>query len=258
MTNVTTATQYLKGRVSAALRKLQVPLCSNSVWIGPFEQLAGAGHSLVTSENLGFSNREYSRTYFIDVQCKIVSLLGEVEEGSASSDQNALHNWMSRYYFNSGIQRVDYAAERLAATFGSIDCRCGRATDVKTDAGKWSRLKDRMNGANTRFSHVKGEYAGALGRFEEIMKQLGTRYERGEPFDKSRGLAMIRYHVNSRKHAVYLRSKTLDSLPTPSPGEVVTWSKAGTMAQIETAADCYVLVCDAYAELIAWHPDAHD
>jgi len=27
---------------------------------------------------------------------------------------------------------------------------------------------------------------------------------------------------------------------------------------METAVDCYVLACGAYAELMAWHPDAHD
>lgn len=88
--NVTTTTPYLKDRISEALGKLQVPRRYNSVWIGPFEQLAGAGHSLIMSENLGFSNRTYSNTYFLDVQRRIVSLLDEIEKGTAGSDQDAL------------------------------------------------------------------------------------------------------------------------------------------------------------------------
>jgi len=222
LTPLTITTPCLKDRISEALGKLQVPQRHNSVWIGPFEQLAGADHSLIMSENLGFSNRTYSYTYFLDVQRKIVSLLDEVEKGSASSDQDALDNWMSRYYFNSGIQRVDYAAERLIATFGGIDCSCGRPAEVRTTGGRWPTFLQRINGADTRLSHVNGEYGGVPGQFEEVIKQLGKRYERKEPFDKSRGLAMIRYHVNSRKHAVYLRSEALNSLPISGPGEVVT------------------------------------
>jgi hypothetical protein len=260
LTPPTAITPCLKDRISEALGTLQVPKRYDSVWIGPFEQLAGAGHSLIMSENLGFSSRKRSRTYFVDVQRKIVGLLQEVGRETASSDQDALSDWMSRYYFNSGIQRVDYAAERLIATFGGIDCTCGRAPDVNSPAGRWPTFRQRTDGAKTRLSHVKGEYVNALGRFEEIIMQLdpAKRYERNEQFDESRGLAMIRYHVNSRKHAIYLRSKTLDSLPTPSFGEVVTWSKVGNKIQMKTAVDCYVLACDAYAELVTWHPDAHD
>src|SRR5713101_113430 len=102
----------LKTRLNTLLAQIQVPVLHDSAWIGPFEQLVGAAFSLVESEKMGFSQREYSPVYHPAVQCKIVLLLAELEAGMESTQRDALDNWLSRYYFNSGIQRVNFAAER--------------------------------------------------------------------------------------------------------------------------------------------------
>src|SRR6185312_11969300 len=86
------------------LRKIEAPASYDSAWIGPFEQLVGAAFSLIESEKRGFSRRTYDRQYHPRVQCKIVSLLEEFETGQQVEQHNALDNWLSRYYFNSGIQ----------------------------------------------------------------------------------------------------------------------------------------------------------
>lgn len=112
-------------RASTALSQIQAPRLHDSAWIGPFEQLVGAAFSLIESENRGFSRRKYSAVYHPAVQRKIVSLLAELEAGVESTQRDALDNWLSRYYFNSGIQRVTFAAERLIATFAALPCKCG-------------------------------------------------------------------------------------------------------------------------------------
>jgi hypothetical protein len=103
--------------VMRILRQVQVPTLHDSAWLGPFEQLVGAAFSLLESEKRGFSRRKYNPMYHPFVQRKIVSLLQELEACKKSRQQDALDDWLSRYYFNSGIQRVNFAAERLIATF---------------------------------------------------------------------------------------------------------------------------------------------
>jgi hypothetical protein len=239
----------------AALTTLQVPSLHDSAWIGPFEQLAGAGYSLLASEKLGYSGRSHFGLYHPLVQSKIVSLLTDKLTNQTSSENEALDNWLSRFYFNSGIQRVDFAAERLFATFASVPCVCGNRASEVTVAGRWPRFKERLDGAKKRLTHVEVEYAKPLTSLREVIKQLDDWYEPAQPFDPTRGLAMLRFAVNSRKHSVYKRGEALDSLAQPASG-TVTWLNAGNSARMETAANAFVLACKTYAELLAWHPNA--
>jgi len=240
-------------RLSTLLNQINAPALHESAWIGPFEQLMGAIFSLIESEKRDFSFREYSPVYHPAVQCNITSFLRELEAGMKSTQQDALDNWLSRYYFNSGIQRVNFAAERLIATFAALPCKCGsRSPEITIRNTKPPKFKERLNGAQVRLTHVETEHA-ALPNLKAVLCQLGTPYDRNEPFDPTRGLAMIRHDVNNRKHSVYKRSETLDSLPQPSSG-AVTWSDAGNQARMETGVACVELVALAYGELLLWHP----
>lgn len=240
-------------RLNTLLSGIQVPVLHDSAWIGPFEQLVGAAFSLIESEKRDFSRREYSPVYHPTVQSKITSLLRELETGMESTRQDALDNWLSRYYFNSGIQRVNFAAERLMATFAALPCKCGsRSPEIAIGNNKPPKFKERLNGAQARLSHVEAEYA-ALPNVKAVLGQLGTPYDKNETFDPTRGLAMIRHDVNNRKHSVYKRAETLDSMPRPSSGSV-TWSDAGNQARMETGVLCVELVALAYGELLLWHP----
>jgi hypothetical protein len=116
-------------------------------------------------------------------------------------------------------------------------------------------FQQRLNGAQTRLAHVETEYAASLTKLKALLGQLGTRYDRNDPFDPSKGLAMIRRDVNSRKHSVYKRSEVLDALPRPASG-TVKWSDAGCNSQMETAVASLDLVVGAYSELLAWYPVA--
>lgn len=243
-----------KTRLDTLLSQLQAPVLHDSAWIGPFEQLVGAAFSLVESEKRGFSGRAYSPVYHPAVQCRIPLLLGEFEAGVKSTDQDALDNWLSRYYFKSGIQRVNFAAERLIATFAALPCKCGsRPPEITIRNNRAPNFAERLKGAQARLTHVEAEYSPLLPKLKAVLGQFAAPYERNEPFDPLRGLAMIRYDVNNRKHAVYKRAETLDSLPTPA-SSTVTWSDAGFAAQMKTGVECLELVATAYGELLLWHP----
>lgn len=241
-------------RLRPVLLQLQAPILHDSAWIGPFEQMVGAAFSLIESEKRGYSLRQYSPVYHPVVQCKIVSLLTELEAGRESTQKEALDDWLSRYYFNSGIQRVNFAAERLIATFAALPCVCG-GRPPEIPSGTRSKFRDRLNGAKARIAHVETEYSGSFAKLKEVFTQLGTRYERSDAFDPAKGLAMLRQDVNSRKHSPYKRSETLDSLPTPPSGRI-TWADAGFSKKMEIAVDSLGLVGGAYTELLAWYPQA--
>src|SRR5262249_42193925 len=142
------------------------------------------------------------------VQHKIVSLLAEFEAGHESTDEDALDNWLSRYYFKSGIQRVMFAAERLIATFSALPCKCGNhPTEIVVKNHRAPKFQERLGGALVRLAHVETEYTPRLKQLKLVLDQLGVRYGRTDPFDPGKGLAMIRRDVNSRKHSVYKRAE---------------------------------------------------
>jgi hypothetical protein len=243
-------------QLDAVLRELRAPALHDSAWIGPFEQLMGAVFSLIESEKRGFSRRYHSFVYHPTVQCKIASLLGELEAGQESTDQDALDNWLSRYYFNSGIQRTNFAAERLVATFASLPCKCGsRPPEITVRNNRAPKFVERITGAQVRLTHVETEYSPLLPKLKATLGQLGARYDRNDAFDPAKGLAMIRQDVNNRKHSVYKRAEALDSLPQPASG-TVTWSNAGNNARMGIGVECLELVAGAYSELLAWYPMA--
>jgi hypothetical protein len=245
-----------KPRLNSLLTQIEAPVLHDSAWIGPFEQLVGAAFSLIESEKRGFSRREYSPVYHPAVQCKIVSLLAEFEAGMESTQRDALDNWLSRYYFNSGIQRVNFAAERLIATFAALPCKCGtHPPEIVIRNSRTPKFEKCLNGAQVRVAHVETECATPLTKLKSVLGQFAAPYNRNDPFDPSKGLAMIRPDVNSRKHSVYKRSEVLDALPRPASG-IIAWSKAGCNARMETAVDSLELVVGAYVELLAWYPRA--
>ena len=59
----------------AALELLEVPL-DGSVWVGPFEQLQGAGYSLLAAKRHGIYTRD-TFNYHARVRSKIVALILE-------------------------------------------------------------------------------------------------------------------------------------------------------------------------------------
>ena len=241
-----------RSRLDSSLNTIQTPSLYDCAWIAPFEQLVGAAYSLIESEKRDYSHRGHSLVYHPAVQGKIVSLLAELDAGGVSTDKEALEEWLSRYYFNSGIQRLNFAAERLAVTFAILRCSCGGRTPPIA-IGTRVTFKVKLERAKSQVAHVESEYSGSLAKVKEVIKQLETYYERSDSFDPSKGLAMIRQDVNNRKHSPYERSATLDSLPTSSSG-TVTWANAGFKKKMAIAVTSLELVVGAYTESLAWFP----
>lgn len=254
-TTVSPASQPdLHSRLRTKLSAIHAPDTYDSAWIGPFEQLVGAAFSLIESENRGYSKLTYHGLYHPNVQKKIISLLTELEADKESSDNAALQNWLSRYYFNSGIQRVNFAAERLIATYASLPCSCS-AHAATVPLGMLVKFKILRKAADALVLHAESKHAASLPKMKEVLKQLSAPHERTDPFNPTRGLAMIRQDVNRRKHSAYKRSETLDSLPAAASG-TATWADAGFLKKMEVAVSSLELVADAYAESLSWCPQA--
>lgn len=255
MSNVSLPTQPdLNARLKTKLSAIEAPGTYDSAWIGPFEQLVGAVFSLIESENRGYSRLTYSGLYHPNVQARIGSLLAELVAGKESSDRAALENWLSRYYFNSGIQRVNFAAERLIATYASLACSCS-AHPSAVPLGMIVKFKVLRKAAEGLVAHAESTHAASLPRMREVLKQLSSRYDRTDAFEPAKGLAMLRQDVNRRKHSAYKRSETLDTLPTATSGPL-TWANAGFQRKMEVAVSSLELAGDAYAESIVWFPQA--
>jgi hypothetical protein len=253
LANTSPNTDIIFTKLIDILGQIQAPVLHNSAWLGPFEQLVGAAFSLIESEKMGFSTGKYNPLYHPQVQCKIVSLLGEFEAGKQMAERGTLNHWLSRYYFNSGIQRVTFAAERLIATFAALPCKCGGAPEIVISNDRAPKFQERFDGAQARLAHVETEYPLRLTNMKAVLGQLAIPYHRNHAFDASKGLAMMRRDVNNRKHSVYKRVEVLESLPRPVSG-TYTWSEAGCNTQMKVAVDCLKLVVGAYSELLAWYP----
>src|ERR1700722_12107684 len=95
----------------ATIESLKVPE-EKCVWIGPFEQLHGAGYSFLAAKRHGVYTRDFEN-YHALVRTKVIALIVEQDTTGQVQDKSALDNALAGFYFNSAIQRVVWASERL-------------------------------------------------------------------------------------------------------------------------------------------------
>src|SRR6266404_506749 len=181
-------------RLVKALGTLTTPVFG-AVWIGPFDQLVSAGRALLKANKLGYDDRALA-TYYFDVHAKVVPLLVDEAEDRDISSPKDLENFLSSFYFNAGIQRLTFAAERLLATFVAIPCPCGQRTPevVRNRNGKWPKLQDCCEKANQRLNHLANQdgVGSSLDRFRSFVASLsGWDYR---TFSSEKGLSMLRDH----------------------------------------------------------------
>ncbi|MHB8413007.1 MAG: hypothetical protein ACYDDI_13825 [Candidatus Acidiferrales bacterium] len=245
--------------IIASLKKLQCP-SYNSRWLGPFEQLVGAGYALLAA----IQRRIYSRNleqYNPRVQKKVTSHIESFFSGKQMLDARGFDDWLAGFYFNSGIQRIVWAAERLLLTCAAANCPCGsRKTEdaVGDDRPRWP---DILEGALQRLDHLQNDDGLKLAHCQTVREQFIIRddsgkkreYRRNDSLDSSKVLAMLRYDVNNRKHRVYERSVLRDH-QSAGKGDGKTWSSSGADLQMNLAIQAFTLVCDAYEELRRWNP----
>ncbi len=149
----------------------------------------------------------------------------EYFDGKQSSDKAAFDDWVSGFYFNSGIQRIVWAGERLLLTFASIERSCGGRPMESAVSTARPRFPAILQGAEERLDHIVKDNGHALVETRNGRGQFVPEYERGQPLD-SRVLAMLRYDVNNRKHKVYGRSRLLDRA-SAGQGDNKMWSTTG-------------------------------
>ncbi len=240
--------------IKNALQGLKLPE-PGTVWIGPFEQLQGAAYALLAAERHGVYERNFHE-YHAKVRAKVVALILQHAANEKLSDKDAFDNAVAGFYFNSAIQRIVWAAERLVTAFVSVECSCCGAVE-RSAICKTSHFSDFLKDARRRLKHIGS--SGGQG-FLEVSKflQLFTRkpYRRESPYDPGHILAMLQYDVNNRKHAIYgplaRDRKTADLRGNAKPSR---WSNAPQHVQMHLSCAAFEAVCRAYDELKDWQPN---
>lgn len=243
------APNFGRGYVVQALSRLETPRSHKSVWIGPFDQLVSAAYALLQADSLEFEKRS-TEHYYPNVHRRIVKSLTEDALGEPCSSPQALRDFRSGIYFNAGVQRLTFAAERLIITFAGTPCTCKMGAEIAFQNRSWPKLADCRAGAERRLTHVADHYDKEFVRFRELLNQLKGWDTRSLRADKA--LAILRRHVNQRKHGIYLRDEWAEAVPKDPAGQ----KKWSGKEQMELALGAFGLVCDAYSELLAWNPTA--
>jgi len=107
-----------------------------------------------------------------------------------------------------------------------------------------------------RVDHVRQRGEGEVASLTELLRQHeGDEYEDGEQFDENHSMRMLRYDVNSRKHAVYVRRRILHRR-REAEGFAMTWATAGAERQFQIACQMFQVVVAAFEEVLRWHPEA--
>jgi hypothetical protein len=226
--------------ITSELRKLKTPNSEDNVWIGPFDQLVSCGYAIVQAANRGFIGRETER-YYDNVFVRIVKLLGQEEH--ENSELVALNNYVSSFYFNAGIQRLVFAAERLIATFVGVYCDCGKEPlIVGHTTPRWPVL---LSVAQCRLEHP--HFDSSMPHLRKMLSCASDWHTRC--CDRDKCIAILRDQVNPKKHGIYDRAWILAHRPTGSDGG--PWSPTD---QLRLAEHGFEIVCNAYSEVVAWNP----
>lgn len=239
--------------IRAALQALTVPE-GGSAWVGPFEQLQGAGYSLLAAIRRGIYTRDLS-DYHARVRKVIITSILEQDTTGRVRNKSAMDNALAGFYFNCAIQRIVWASERLAKTIIGIPCGCGRPPHRHAKEENFGKLR---KAARDRTEHLRTQDNIEMPQTREMLRQFGEkRYRRDMPFDRNSVLGMLRYDVNNRKHPVFGPSaRDRRSAGKAHSAEPKTWSTAPQDLQMQFACEAFSLVVRAYNELRSWQPSA--
>jgi hypothetical protein len=239
--------------VKDALSSLDLPN-EASVWVGPYEQLHGAGFALLAARQYGVYERDL-QNYHTRVRTKIVSLILEHADTGRVSDKSAFNNAIAGFYFNAAIQRIVWASERLVKTFVTLECTCDRPPEKNAKSRKFNEL---VCSAFVRMHHLlteDGRDHTTLKDMSGMLKQLKSNYGDSSKYNPAEALSMLRYDVNKRKHAVFgPQARDRKSARLLCDDVPRTWSDAPQNCQMHLACAAFEVVCRAYRELVRWQP----
>lgn len=232
--------------VRDVLASLRCPRFGDSPWIAVFEQLASAGYALLAAEKHGYSHRDQRRfAYHGRIRADVVGWLAGYAFPQYVSDYTAQDDLLSGFYFNSAVERLVWAAERMVATFAAVPCPCGRAPEPRGAA-----FSDCWKSASQRLEHVSQEDRIDLLNFGLVMLQLAPeRHQREPELNPEMVLPALRFEVAHRRSPARLNGRSpADDRPA--------WSTAGPLAQANLAGQAFALLCRAFNELVDWQPNA--
>jgi hypothetical protein len=198
-----------------------------TVWIGPFEQLAGAGYALLTAHRLGIGTRGRRINYHDEVRRTVIpTLVAHLKDGSAAAPM--VTKWLAGFYFNAAKQRLVWTDERLLRGFVATGCSgCSwRSGYVGGDMPKVVEL------ANLCVDHAMACRKKQLIHTAQLIRA----------HDLSGPLMLLRRGVNARKHSLY-----------PELQHTIEGRVPETQ-QVRFARDVFDLLVEAYAELLQWCP----
>lgn len=228
-------------RDSAA--NLQCPKYSDSAWILPYEQLAGAAYALLEAERHGFSRRDQHRhDYHTHIRENVTAWIAEAP---FRQNPTEFEDWLGGFYFNCAMQRLVATAEHLV--LATADSRCGCGAQDPDGHGSYTHV---WNEAKRRIEHLKKEHHLKFEATEELLGQMAPdRHRREMAFDPAHALAMMRFELQ-RRH----------SFPEEGEGgeQRQTWSSAPTVLQITCASEALALLVRAFNELSGWRPEVRE
>ncbi len=237
--------------VRNALKAIRLPEVG-TVWIGPYEQLHGAGFALLAATRHGVHRRDLSN-YHVRVRTRIVQAILEHDELGKVTDTSIFDNAIAGFYFNAAIQRIVWASERLIKTFVGIPCPCGRAPEKNAASRNFGML---LRDAKIRLGHLISDDKKTFPALSAVLNQFPAReHKRESRYNPKNALAMLRYDVNNRKHAVYGPYARDRKSAGDCDVQPLYWSDAPQDCQMHLACSSFVVVCRAYDELRDWQPD---
>jgi hypothetical protein len=233
--------------VRDTLECLELP-DDGSVWVGPYEQLHGARFSLLGAKRHGIYARDIC-DYHVRVRTKIVALILQHDATGQVEDKSALDNALAGFYFNAAIQRVVWPSERLIKTFVGIPCACGRPPEAHANSRRFGKL---FQDAKVRIEHIKSEDKNEMARTAAMLDHFPQRETQ---FDPRFALAMLRYDVNNRRHAIFSPlARDRRSVRRNYSVRLTSWSSAPQNDQMQLACRAFEKVCLAYNEMRIWQP----
>lgn len=239
--------------VRESLAALQCPNYSDSVWIGPFEQLAGAAYALLAAERHGFSRHDQHKyQYHAHVRENVAAWVAE--EPFTPSDQPAFDDWVSGFYFNSALQRLVGAGEQLIATLSALECPCGKFPGGR-DHGRRAGFRQQCQAAGRFLEHVRNAHRKDLPEMQSVVAQLSpdTRH-RATALDPGRALATLYSALRQRQSHNHPRPESRAARPRAR----ATWATASPEQQMSTACAALSQLGSAYNQLVGWQPAARE
>ncbi len=221
------------------MKRLPIPRYDEPYLCPCFELIIGAAYGLQSAEQFGIRSRDLSR-YHDDVRIHLPLLFGAVATVDRSNP--AFVTWVNGFYFNSAIQRLTWAGDRLMAIFGCLATNCCAGCPQTQPVGfkprlKWGQILDKVN---ARLAHTCFQGAEPLRRYARLL-QPAPRFDAARD-DVTEGnfLCAIRYDVNESKHSIggFIRRSA-------GKGDTGPWARLGQDKQFEYA----VLALEALVEV---------